>query len=166
MFQQNACEIVKYARFVGKRDIPTEQAARVMAMLRARLEREHGGNAQAFSRELEISQSGLWQLLNDRTRPSLATAQALAGVLGVGVDTVLDGPLQIAARICRAGGVPESAVQHVLERWANDESKPALVYIEMMKGAAALSPEPTAPSQSQTFARPALPARAPRSRAS
>jgi len=94
---------------VGRRELTEEQGIRVLGRLRARLAREHGDNVLAFSREIGISQSSLWKIFNDRARPSLATAEALARLEGVSVETLLVGPRERAAMLAREVGVPEHA---------------------------------------------------------
>ncbi len=119
--------------FVGRRELTAEQGARVAGRLRVRLERTHGGNVLAFSRELQISQSSLWKLFNDRASPSFATAEALARVEGIPVETLLTGPRERAAALAREVGVPEGAIRRVLEQPEDDPPRPVLDYVDLMR---------------------------------
>lgn len=119
--------------FVGRRELTAEQGERVAGRLRVRLERVHGGNVLAFSRELGISQSSLWKLFNARASPSFATAEALAKVEGVTVETLLTGPRERAAALAREVGVPEVAIRKVLEAPEDDPPRPVLDYVDMMR---------------------------------
>lgn len=165
-----------YASGVRKRGLSDAQADRVLTALRRRLAGEHANNQVALARELGIAQPSLWQLLNERTSPSLATAEALARILGVSVESVLNDPRERAALLAREGGVPESAIRRVLEEPPGDAPRPVLYWIDKMKAAAVFfsaSDAPpvsartaAAPHDSQTMPATPRPARAPRSRAS
>lgn len=124
--------------FVSKHALTDPQGDRVLAALRRRLETVHGGNVLALSRELGKSQSALWQLFNDRTRPSLAMAQALAGVMGCSVDTLLSGPRERAAELAREIGVPEQAIARVLAEPEPLGARPVLWFVDRMRAVATL----------------------------
>lgn len=150
-----------YLTGVRKRGLSDSQAARVVAVLRRRLADVHGDNQVKLAKELGIAPSSPWLILNERTSPSLATAEALAARLGVDPESILSDSRDIAARICRTGGVPESAIARVLEEPEPDEPVPVLVWIDKMRAMAVLHPEPRSPAASQTM--PAVrPGRAPR----
>jgi len=131
---------------MGRRDMPDAFAARVVAGLRRRLEREHGGNARALARELGMSQPPLWQLLNEKTRPSFATAEALARVERLAVQSVLTGPRELAAALAREIGVSEVAIQRVLDEPEESDLRPTLAYVDRMRAfALVLSNDATPP---------------------
>lgn len=103
---------------MGKRDLSDEQAARVLGFLDRRLRSVHGGVQSKLARELGMAQPSLWQLLNGETRPSLATADAIAKVENLSLETVLAGPRERAAALAREIGVPERAMRRGVHRSA------------------------------------------------
>ena len=167
----------RYLPRVSKRGLSDEQIARVLEALRRRLATRHAGNVLAFSRELKCSQPALWQIFNDRTRPSFGMAETLAQLEGVSVESIINDPRDRAAELAREGGVPEPAIRRVLEEPPGDAPRPVLWWIDRMRAAAAFFPGPdaphpvsartaAAPHDSQTMPASPRPARAPRSRAS
>jgi transcriptional regulator with XRE-family HTH domain len=129
------------------------ESERVRFLLRRRLATHHDNNVTALARELGLSQPQLSRTLNQAHGVSLSTARALARVEGVDVESVLNDPRTVAARICR-GNVPESAIQRALEEPEGDEARPAFYWIERMKALAVLYPDPASrpsPHDSQTM---------------
>lgn len=145
-----------YLPGVRKRGLSDAQAARVLSVLRRRLAEVHGGNQVKLATELGIAPSSLWLILNERTSASLATAEALAHRMGVDVESILGDPRDIAARICRTGGVPEPAIRRVLEEPPGDAPRPVLYWIDKMRAAAVFfsAPDATPPPSARTAAGP------------
>lgn len=152
-------------RIVPTRAILTlAESERVRSLLRRRLAALHDGNVTALARELGLSQPQLSRTMNQAHGVSLATARALARIEGVDVESILSDPRTVAARICRGGGVPESAIAHVLEEPEGEDPRPAFYWILRMRAFADLYPEPARPALSDSQTMPVV--RAPRSRAS
>jgi transcriptional regulator with XRE-family HTH domain len=93
----------------------------------------HEGNQTRLARELGLSQPALWQILNGETRPSYGTAEALAAVEGVAVETLLAGPRERAAALAREAHVSEAAIARVLAEHDDGEIRPVLFYVDRMR---------------------------------
>lgn len=123
---------------MGRRDLGEAQSRRVLTLLQQRLDLVHAGNQTSLARELKMSQPALWELLNDRTKPSLATADALARASGVVVESILYSPREHAAALAREIGVPARAIQQVLAESDDAVPRPVLHYTDRMRAVALL----------------------------
>lgn len=114
----------------GKPTMTSEQANRVRAAMRHRIAHEHGGRAKALATELRVRGPSISQILSGKNRPGYGTALALASVLHITVDELLNGvapspptrtvelddryPSRAAARaVARSGGLPDAAIAEV-----------------------------------------------------
>lgn len=136
----------RYRAPVSKRGLSDRQIARVLAALQRRLVTVHAENVTALAQEIGISQPALWQLLNRRTRPSYGTAETLARLEGIPVESLLVAPRERAAQIAREGNVPETAIQRVLDEPDDETYRPVLYWIDRMRAAAILDTPPTPPA--------------------
>lgn len=91
----------------------------------------------SLARELGIKQPSLWTMLRERSRPSLRTAETLAHLEGVSVESVLAFPRDRAAEIAREGGIPESAIARVMAEPEGDEER-VLGWLDRMRAVAIL----------------------------
>ncbi len=148
---------------MSKRGLSEAQIERVVHALKRRRDRVHAGNVLALAKELGISQPALWQILNRKTKPSYGTAEGLAKLEGVAVESILTGPKERAAALAREAGVPELAIRSVLDEPELDEPKPVLWWVDRMRavallgGVASASPAP-APVSALPTSRPRRPA--------
>lgn len=130
-----------------------EQVARVVAALERRRDRVHGGVAVALARELRISQPALWQILHGQTKPSYGTAEALAQLEGVAVESILSSPRDRAAALAREAGISEAAIRRVMDE-PESEPRPVLHWTDRMRAVALLDSVPPPPASSTTGAGP------------
>lgn len=76
---------------VSRPTITTEQLERVRARIREFAEKVHGGNMSAAARAFDIKPPSLHKIMNWGA-PSYQTCQAIARVLGIRTEELLDGP--------------------------------------------------------------------------
>lgn len=137
--QQNITDPTRVEN-VRPRHLTPAQSAQVVAALRRRLD-HHRGNESALARELGIGQSNVHRTITGEHGASMATAQALASVTGVAVESILASPKERAVAIAREGRLPEGAIRRVEEEPETDV-RPTLYWIERILAYARLDPGP------------------------
>lgn len=123
----------RYLSSVSKKGLSDAQIERVLAVLSRRIERVHGGNTSALAKELKISQPALWQVMNRRTRPSYGTAETLAKLEGLAVESILNSPRERAAALAREGGLSAAAIARVMSEPEPAQERPVLWWIARMQ---------------------------------
>jgi transcriptional regulator with XRE-family HTH domain len=78
----------KFRRRMSSKELPADQAKRVLGALQE-IEAQEKGNRSAVARRLKMSQASISNLLNGKNSPSFDTATRIAGATGASVWNVL-----------------------------------------------------------------------------
>lgn len=143
----------------GRPSLPSDAVERVRAAMKRLRDERYEGNVTKLGKALGISQSAVSQLLADvpKNRPSFATTDAVARLLGVSVHELLSGPAEAvvvepdvypnrarAVAAARLLGKDERAIERVrqIPGSKSDEDRPVGKWFERIEAEETMLEEP------------------------